>query len=134
MIVLSLFVLVRAFAQPKLSPADEREIRALIDEQSKKQERHDREAARPWSERGPFVYHMRELTALVTDVAMADCDGATTGTFPQLSKHIFILTRVDGKWSIARHIVTCPNGAPVMLQPLAGGPLRAVHGSSDCPN
>jgi hypothetical protein len=119
-----------ALAQPKLTPKDEDDIRALIREEAKKV--NARSANPVWSERGPFVYVVHSVEPVAADVALADADGGTSGAFPETHGHIFIAVRSDGRWKIARHVQLCPRAAPVI--PLAAASQHAERGSSDCPN
>ena len=91
--------------QPKLSPQDESEIRAAIDQQAKKDER--KPGGQVWTERGPLIYRVRKLEALAADVAIADVDGVRTGSFPERQPYTLVLTRKDGHWNVVREIAVC---------------------------
>jgi hypothetical protein len=117
--------------QSKLSPQDENEIRAAIEEQAKRDNQRPRSDV--WSERGPVVYRIRHLEAMAADVAIVDADGLNTGTlFDGPRRYTFVFTRTRGNWVIARKIPVC--SPRPMLQPLSGSPRCAEPGFSDCPN
>jgi hypothetical protein len=96
-------------AQLKLSPQDESDIRAAIDEQAKKD--NQRAGDQLWTERGPVVYHVRHLEQLAPNVALADADGTRTGSFPDGPRpYVFFLTRIHGRWNVVKEIAVCPPG------------------------
>jgi hypothetical protein len=110
-----------------LTPKDESDIRAAIEEQAKK----DNQKGELWSERGPLTYQVRTIEPVTADVATAEADGVRTGTFSEHLQYLFILTRSHGNWSVARRIQVCK---PLRFLPISESPRSGVHGSSDYPN
>jgi hypothetical protein len=123
-----------ASAQIKLSPQDERDIRAAIEERAKID--NQRGTGQVWSERGPVVYKVRHLEPLAPDVATADADSVRIGGINgERRQYTFILTRTNGRWTIARKISACRDGwPPATLQPISGAPQCEERGSSGCPD
>jgi hypothetical protein len=113
---LLLFLSACASAQPTLTPKDESDIRAAIDEQAKKDNQQPRSEI--WSERGPIIYRVRHLESIAADVATVDADGLNSGTFFGMrNNYTFILTRTHGTWAVVKKIPVCLPGP--MIQPLS---------------
>jgi hypothetical protein len=98
---LALLLLLPACAAA-LTPKDESEIRTAIEEQAKVE--NQKASDEIWSERGPLVFHLGAIKPVTDDVAMADADATRTGTFFQRAQYVFILARINGRWSIVRKI------------------------------
>src|SRR4051794_37629692 len=83
-------------AQPKLTPQDESEIRAVIEERAK--EENQRGSGDVWSERLPLMSRVKRRGPISQDVATADADSTRTGAYFQGVQYVFILRRTNGRW------------------------------------
>ncbi len=108
-----------AASQLKLPPRDESDIRAAIAEYARRDTQ--RGTGEVWRERGPFVYRVRHIDALVPDVATADADGVRIGGMNGGSRpYTFILTRTHDRWTVVRRIAACRDWPT--FQPISEGP------------
>jgi hypothetical protein len=107
-------------AQPKLTPQDEREIRAAITALAKQE--NQRDSGDVWSERLPQMYRVRSIDAVSSDVATADADGSRIGTFFERAQFVFILRRDSGHWAIARQLRVYTGPGPVLIRPVEAPP------------
>lgn len=109
-------------AQLQLSPKDEADIRAAIDEYAKKE--NQRGTGDVWSERGPFVYRVHRIESLAPQVATADADGVRIqGMNAGRRLYTFILIRARGRWTVAKRVAVC-SGEPTVQPILDSGSAR----------
>jgi hypothetical protein len=114
---LALLLLLPACAAA-LTPKDESDIRAVIEEQAKAD--NEKGSDEIWSERGPYVFTVGVIKAVTADVAMADAQESRTGTFFERARYVFIMARTNGRWSIVRKIPV-RDGPHPGFQPIGEG-------------
>jgi hypothetical protein len=111
----------RSETPAKLTEKDESAIRAIIQDEAKKE--NQKNSGEVWSERGPTVYRVRQIEAVTADVATAEVHIARTGVYLYgPNTFLFILTRTDGRWSVSRRVAMFNGAFPPTAQPPSGAP------------
>jgi hypothetical protein len=126
--LLVLLLPVCSAAEPTLTAKDKRDIRIAIEAQAKAE--NEKGTNEIWSERGPLIYHVRNIEAIDGDVAMAETDGVSSGTFPEHDYFLFILSRSSGRWTVSKKVQICK---PVRMMPVAGLPRSSARDFLGCP-
>ena len=119
-LVLMLATAACAVSQVNLTPQDEAGIRTAIRERAKAD--NMKGTGRVWSELGPLVYKIGEIEAIAADVATAEASGVRPGAYTGRREYLFLLTRSNGQWTIARRVQVCTGLGPMRIVPAEGEP------------